>query len=147
MGDGGIHLWYAAVNAHKVPQPHSLKLSAGSACCVVLLSRPNVTINFLRMIRTCPPFCQQGDGRTISEMADPANERRPDPVAVQRITPFVRPYVSPDQLPPDYLALSSLTFGVVGLMLKVRYYETTAPKYPLRPTARHSSLVRGRSPM
>lgn len=67
----------------------------------------------------CVPFGQQGDGRAITEMADPVNERRIDPVAVKRITPFIRPYVSPDQLPPDYLALLSLTFGVVGLMLKV----------------------------
>lgn len=42
-----------------------------------------------------------------------------DPVAVRRITPFVRPLINPDQLPPDYLALLSLTFGVAGLMLKV----------------------------
>lgn len=44
----------------------------------------------------------------------------PNPVAVRRITPFVRPAINPDQLPPDYLALLSLTFGVAGLMLKVR---------------------------
>lgn len=59
-------------------------------------------------------------------MADRVSERRPDPVAVERITPFIRPYVSPDQLPPDYMALLALTFAVVGLMLKVRYYDTTA---------------------
>eukprot|EP00903_Cladosiphon_okamuranus_P005328 g5326.t1 len=41
-----------------------------------------------------------------------------DPVAVRRITPFVRPAINPDQLPPDYMALLSLTFGVAGLMLK-----------------------------
>ncbi|CAN0500106.1 unnamed protein product [Ectocarpus sp. 12 AP-2014] len=43
---------------------------------------------------------------------------RVDPVAVKRITPFVRPPINPEQLPPDYLALLSLTFGVAGLMLK-----------------------------
>lgn len=45
-----------------------------------------------------------------------------DPVAVRRITPFVRPLINPDELPPDYLALLSLTFGVAGLMLKVHTY-------------------------
>lgn len=41
-----------------------------------------------------------------------------DPVAVKRITPFVRPQLDPEKLPPDYLALLSLCFGVVGLMAK-----------------------------
>lgn len=49
----------------------------------------------------------------------PEVARAEDPVAVRRITPFVRPLINPDQLPPDYPALLSLTFGVAGLMLKV----------------------------
>lgn len=51
--------------------------------------------------------------------AEPSAESRVDPLAVKRITPFVRPHVDADQLPPDYLALLSLTFGVIGLMVKV----------------------------
>lgn len=61
-------------------------------------------------------------------MADPSSERRADPVAVKRITPFIRQYVNPDQLPPDYLAITSLTVGVFGLMLKVRYYHSSIPQ-------------------
>lgn len=52
-------------------------------------------------------------------MIGPRGEARVDPAAVKRITPFVRPRMDPDQLPPDYFALLSLTFGVVGLMVKV----------------------------
>lgn len=49
-----------------------------------------------------------------------------DLVALRRITPFARPAINPDQLPPDYLALLSLTFGVAGLMLKVQQYISVA---------------------
>lgn len=42
-----------------------------------------------------------------------------DPVAVKRITPFVRPPLEPEQVAPDYFALLSLCFGVLGLMAKV----------------------------
>lgn len=42
-----------------------------------------------------------------------------DPVAVRRITPFVRPPLEPEQVAPDYFALLSLCFGVLGLMAKV----------------------------
>lgn len=44
---------------------------------------------------------------------------RVDPVAVKRITPFVRPRIDPENMPPDYLALLSLVVGVTGLMTKV----------------------------
>lgn len=56
---------------------------------------------------------------TEQPRAEPTAESRVDPLAVKRITPFVRPHVDADQLPPDYLALLSLTFGVIGLMVKV----------------------------
>lgn len=61
------------------------------------------------------------------EMLDLA--RAEDPVAVRRITPFVRPLINPDQLPPDYPALLSLTFGVAGLMLKVCYWFGIYQRY------------------
>ncbi|CAN0260026.1 unnamed protein product [Ectocarpus sp. 6 AP-2014] len=57
------------------------------------------------------------DGSMSLTTREPSTSRV-DPVAVKRITPFVRPPINPEQLPPDYLALLSLTFGVAGLMLK-----------------------------
>lgn len=52
-------------------------------------------------------------------MATPPSELQVDPVAVKRITPFVRPRIDPENMPPDYLALLSLVIGVTGLMTKV----------------------------
>lgn len=46
-----------------------------------------------------------------------------DQVAVKRITPFVNPQLDPEQLPPDYLSLLSLSCGVVGLMAKVSFFK------------------------
>lgn len=66
---------------------------------------------------------------------EPRGEPRVDPVAVKRITPFVRPHMDPDQLPPDYLALLSLTFGVVGLMLKVWHVLRTIYNGSAHPSA------------
>lgn len=40
---------------------------------------------------------------------------RVDPVAVRRITPFVRPQINPDQLPPDYLVRSVGTYTSISL--------------------------------
>lgn len=54
-----------------------------------------------------------------SELSRVGAGPRIDPLAVKRVTPFVRPPINPDQLPPDYRALLSLAFGVAGLMLKV----------------------------
>ncbi|CAM9267459.1 unnamed protein product [Ascophyllum nodosum] len=51
-------------------------------------------------------------------MATPSSEAKIDPLAVKRITPFVRPRVDPENMPPDYLALLSLVVGVAGLMVK-----------------------------
>ncbi len=55
-----------------------------------------------------------------SALKQEREEERVDPVAVRRITPFVRPQINPDQLPPDYLVSTEGT-SVGGLCLVASY--------------------------